>query len=186
MERKVTKYPSNYVRANLDLSRAFSLGRKKHQLYVVELGQGTLILVSADPKGVHGVDYTGDRLIGFYGWSDEYPNATDRFLERNTHIKDAKRVTPYASEYAALEGETGVPIEFIHIECPKHNSYVKDNNILTPTGAGDRTRDYNLFTDYSFDDIVKLVIAADNSPEHTAENINHGFGHYKMICTISD
>lgn len=185
MERKVTKYPSNYVRANLELSRAFSLGRKKPQLYVIEMDNGTRILVSADPKNVHGLDYTGDRLVGCFHWNDQYSNAVDNFLA-SSRSNGIKRVTPYASEYAALEGESGVPIECIHIECPKDNSYVIDNNILTPKSAGSNTRDYNLFTDYSFDDIVKLVIAADNSPEHMAENINHGFGHNKMICTISD
>lgn len=185
MNRTFTKYPSEYVKANTGTSRSFSLGRRKTQLYVVEMDNGTRILVSAGPKNVHGVDYTGDRLVGCFHWNDQYSNAVDNFLadSRSTGIK---RATPYASEYAALEGESGVPIECIHIECPKDNSYVVDNNILTPKGFGGNTRDYNLFTDYSFDDIVNLVIAADNSPEHIAENINHGFGHNKMICTISE
>lgn len=185
MERKVTKYPSNYVRANTDVSHSFGLGRRKDQIYVLEMDKGYRILVSVGPTNVHGLDYVGDRLIGCFHPDNEYSNAVDRFLA-NHRAKGIQRVTPYASEYAALEGESGVPIECIHIECPKDNSYVVDNNILTPKGVGSNIRDYNLFTDYSFDDIVKLVIAADNSPEHTAENINHGFGHYKMICTILD
>lgn len=183
MKRTFTKYPQGYVKADTDLSKAFKLGRRKNQVYVVELQDGTLILVNAGPKGVHGLDYLGDHLVGLYGWDNDYPNATDRFVERCGAIRDAKRVTPYASEPLALEGETGVPFESIYIDCPKNRwLYEKTGgNILTP---GDR--DYNLFTDYSFNDIVDLVIAADNSPEHTAENINHGFGHHKMICTISE
>jgi len=182
-KRRFTKYPSSYVRANVDLTKAFKLGHRKNQVYVVELQSGALILVNVGPKGVYGLDYLGDRLIGSYGWDNDYPNATDRFIEDCSYIRNARRVTPYASEPLALEGETGVPFETIYIDCPKDRwLYEKDGgNILTPGN-----RDYNLFTEYSFNDIVDLIIAADNSPEHTAENTNHGFGHNKMICTITD
>ena len=187
MKRSFTKYPSNYVKANVDLPTAFKLGRRKNQLYVAELDNGTLILIDAGPKGVTGLDYVGGKIVGHYGWDNEHPNATDNFVNGG-RLKGAKRITPYANEIAALEGETGVPFECIHIDCPKDRWLYKDNNgnILTPRGLNDTTRDYNLFSNYSFDDIVDLVIAADSSPDHTAENINHGFGHNKMICTISE
>ena len=187
MKRKFTKYPSK-VMADIDLDKSFKLGRRKDQIYVVELQNGKLILVTAGPKSVYGLDYTGDRLMCSYGWDYDRPNATDNFLKDCKIIRDARRVTPYANECDALEGATGVPFESIYIDCPNDRwLYEKSGgNILTPEGPNGGARNYNLFKDYSFNDIVDLVISADNSPEHTAENVNHGFGHYKMICTIED